>query len=116
MIFDDVVNIWGNSLIKQSILSYFVQTDTEALRSWRFEARHPVSDDWVVLRVHLNDSSLATKGATHTWSIEPAQNPNHLYFSKFRIFMTAPNSNGVFIIVFDRSTSSVLQYYFLIFR
>jgi hypothetical protein len=76
-------------------LRHYSSWDSEALRFWTFEG----SNDrvvWQLLREHINDESLNSKGATHTWLIDQAQ-PSIVNspqgFRYFRILQTGENSN-----------------------
>ena len=46
--------------------------------------------EWVVLREHVDDTSLNGGYATASWDA----NSNHLAFSHFRIILTGPTSHG----------------------
>lgn len=70
-------------------LRHYSSWDTEALRHWKFQGSVDGSD-WVVLRDHVDDTTLSRKGQAATWEI-PAQ-PH--YFRYFRVLMTGKNSNG----------------------
>jgi len=60
------------------------------LRNWNFEGSND-GVDWVVLRQHVNDQSLAAQQyATASWDI----NPDGLAFSHFRIHQTGMTSYG----------------------
>jgi len=71
-------------------LKHYSSWDTEALRSWKFEASKD-GINWICLKEHINDGALDRKGATHTWEIIPKPVDS---FSQFRIFMTDVNSNN----------------------
>jgi hypothetical protein len=61
-----------------------------ALRNWNFEGSND-GVEWVVLRQHVNDQSLAAQQyATASWDV----NPDGLAFSHFRIHQTGVNSSG----------------------
>ncbi len=78
--------------------------DTEALRSWRLEASNSAADDansssssssWVLLHEHVDDTALCVKGHCATWTLRPhvAQRVAKNAFARFRVVMTAVNSN-----------------------
>jgi hypothetical protein len=69
-------------------LKHYSSWDTEALRSWKFEASND-GINWTCLREHINDAVLDKKGATHTWELPKST----VFYSQFRIFMTNVNSN-----------------------
>jgi hypothetical protein len=61
------------------------------LRNWNLEGSND-GVEWVVLRQHVNDTSLAEREhSTASWEVD---NPDGLAFSRFRIIMTGPNSSG----------------------
>jgi hypothetical protein len=61
------------------------------LRNWNLEGSNN-GVEWVVLHRHANDTSLAATGhSTASWEVD---NPDGLAFSRFRIIMTGPSSNG----------------------
>jgi hypothetical protein len=64
---------------------------SHVLRNWNLEGSND-GVEWVVLRQHVNDTSLAeTAHSTASWEVN---NPDGLAFSRFRIIMTGPNSTG----------------------
>jgi hypothetical protein len=63
---------------------------SNALRNWNFEGSND-GDEWVVLRQHVNDQSLAAQPyATASWDV----NPDGLAFLHFRIHQTGVNLKG----------------------
>jgi hypothetical protein len=71
-------------------LRHYNSWDTEALRTWTFEASVD-GQNWVILRSHLDDTSLNAKGATHTWNLTSENTPT--YYRYFRILQRGLNSN-----------------------
>lgn len=71
-------------------LRHYNSWDTEALRTWTFEASVD-GQNWVILRSHLDDTSLNAKGATHTWNVPSESTPT--YYRYFRILQRGLNSN-----------------------
>eukprot|EP00456_Euglypha_rotunda_P016681 TRINITY_DN15575_c0_g1_i2.p1 TRINITY_DN15575_c0_g1~~TRINITY_DN15575_c0_g1_i2.p1 ORF type:complete len:148 (-),score=16.56 TRINITY_DN15575_c0_g1_i2:11-454(-) len=49
-------------------LMHYSSWDTEALRTWRFEASND-GRKWAMLKNHVNDAALNKKGGTYTWQI-----------------------------------------------
>jgi HECT-domain (ubiquitin-transferase)/Regulator of chromosome condensation (RCC1) repeat/SPRY domain/Kelch motif len=73
-------------------LRHYATYDVEALRNWRFEASNDDGKTWTVLRHHVSDSALSTKGQTNTWPLPDA--PSGTFFDTFRIWQDGQNSNG----------------------
>eukprot|EP01083_Nonionella_stella_P159539 520531_1 len=76
--------------VVQYTLRHYSSWDVEALRNWNLEASNDDANDknWMVLKSHVNDSSLHAKGASHTWSVHTDG-----WFRYFRIILTGPNDN-----------------------
>ena len=76
-------------------LRHYISWDTEALRTWELHGsngtRPGKQPEWLILKKHSNDKSLAKKGATKTWGI-PMTSTDEA-FNKFRIVITGKNSN-----------------------
>ncbi|KMS93688.1 hypothetical protein BVRB_028960, partial [Beta vulgaris subsp. vulgaris] len=70
-------------------IRHYSSWDTEALRSWRFQGSTDGSD-WVILREHVDDTSLNKKGQAHSWDLPGITQ----FFRHFRILMTGKNSNN----------------------
>jgi len=70
-------------------IRHYSSWDTEALRSWRFQGSQD-GVSWTTLKTHSNDTSLKTKGGSHTWAL-PASS---VFYSLFRLLQTGPNSNN----------------------
>jgi len=64
-----------------------------ALRNWVLEAKVG-ADSWVILKEHLEDSSLNSGFATHTWELDDVRQ----YFGDFRVRITGANSGGRYFI------------------
>eukprot|EP01083_Nonionella_stella_P254505 874454_1 len=78
-------------------LRHYKSWDTEALRNWRFEGSND-GNQWTTIMEHKNEDKLKARGQIATWKIPSddqtkKQQSKHFY-SKFRIYMTGPNSNG----------------------
>lgn len=69
-------------------LRHYSTYDTEALRNWQLEGSND-GTNWIILRKHVNDSTLVAKGQAHTWELSGVEES----FSMFRVFMTGKNSN-----------------------
>lgn len=68
-------------------------------RSWRLVGRlRGAADgatDWVVLREHVNDTSLHLSNPSHVWDVvRPVSPPAPPFFDCFRIEVTGPNALG----------------------
>lgn len=66
----------------------------EALRNWEFLGQRKDDTEWIVLRKHVDDDALKTKGQAYTWEL-PDVNPSD-YFTKFQIKITGKNSNNAY--------------------
>jgi hypothetical protein len=74
-----------------------------ALRHWVLEGSAD-GEEWVLLRAHANDTSLAARDATKTWALDGSDDPTgsgnarasapSTPFRKFRVRMTGPNSSN----------------------
>lgn len=71
-------------------LRHYSSWDTEALRTWTFEASID-GQNWVILSSHVNDASLNAKGATHTWTLPMNSTP--VFYRYFRVMQRGLNSN-----------------------
>jgi hypothetical protein len=66
-------------------------TQLRVLRNWNLEGSND-GVEWVVLRRHVNDTSLAERAhSTASWEVN---NPDSLAFFRFRIITTGLNSWG----------------------
>jgi hypothetical protein len=77
-----------------AVTRYTLRLDAQGarhvLRNWNFEGSND-GVEWVVLRQHVNDQSLAArKFATASWDV----NPDGLAFSHFRIHQTGVHLDG----------------------
>ena len=71
-------------------LRHYSSWDTEALRTWTFEASVD-GQNWIILRSHIDDTSLNAKGATHTWNLPGSATP--VFYRYFRVLQRGLNSN-----------------------
>jgi hypothetical protein len=76
-------------------LRHYLSWDTEALRSWVFQATNdnePKESSWITLMAHSDDRALNLKGQAYTWTL-PSNSVTAAAYCKFRVKMTGLNSN-----------------------
>eukprot|EP01083_Nonionella_stella_P076028 206979_1 len=71
-------------------LRQYVSYDSAGLRTWEFQGRKNERTEWITIKNHINDKSLAHKGASHTWKLDECNE----FYSVFRIQMTGKNGNS----------------------
>jgi len=78
-------------------MRHYISFDGECLRNWRLLGSNN-GEKWNVISAHVDDQALDGIGSTHTWMTR-----NHTFgpspaYSRFRIEITGPNSNGNFFL------------------
>lgn len=58
-------------------LKHYASYDTECLRDWKLEGSLDGAE-WTLIKEHLGDANLHTKGGTCTWSLTPDDPRNHV--------------------------------------
>ena len=79
-------------LLTAYTLRHYASWDTEALRHWRLEGSVD-GERWTLLREHVNDESLNSKGKAVTWMIDVNVPGCARAYRMFRVTQTGENSN-----------------------